>query len=109
MEIAEDKKASNIVMLDISEVSVIADYFVVCSGNSERQAKAIARDIEDELAKRGIEPLHIEGMKNEGRDQGSWILIDFGDVIAHVFTPETRDYYRLEHLWSGAKTVLVVQ
>lgn len=104
VEIASDKKASNTVLLDIQEVSVIADYFVVCSGNSERQVKAIAGDIEDELAKQDIHPLHTEG-----KDQGRWILLDYGDVIVHIFTQTERDYYRLERLWSGAKTVLVVQ
>lgn len=97
-------KASNIMLLDISKVSVIADYFVICSGNSERQTKAIAKDIEDELDKQDYGLRHREGF-----DEGRWILLDYGDVIVHIFTAAERDYYRLEKLWSGAQTVLVVQ
>lgn len=93
-------------MLDIKEVSVIADYFVICSGNSERQAEAIARDIEEQLGERDINPAHVEG---KGKGPGRWILIDYSDVIVHVFTQAERDYYRLERLWSDAKTVLIVQ
>lgn len=91
-------------MLDIRKVSVLADYFVICSGNSERQVKAIARDIEEKLDEQDIGPRHREGL-----DQGRWVLLDYGDVIVHIFTPAERDYYRLERLWSGAQTVLVVQ
>lgn len=91
-------------LLDIQNVSVIADYFVICSGNSERQVKAIARDIEDSLDKQEVHPRAKEGL-----DQGRWVLLDYGDVIVHVFAPVERDYYRLEKLWSNAQTVLVVQ
>lgn len=101
---AEEKKASNIVLLDIREVSAIADYFVICSGNSERQVKAIARDIEESLDKQEVYPASKEGL-----DQGRWVLLDYGDVIVHIFAPVERDYYRLEKLWSNAQTVLVVQ
>ncbi|HEX2913028.1 MAG TPA: ribosome silencing factor [Chloroflexia bacterium] len=104
VDIAEEKKASNIVLLDIRKVSEIADYFVICSGNSERQVKAIARDIEDKLGEMDIGPRNREGM-----DQGRWVLLDYGDVIVHIFTAAERDYYRLEKLWSNAQTVLVVQ
>lgn len=92
-------------MLDIREVSVIADYFVICSGNSERQVKAIANDIEDQLDQQhDVGVLHREGL-----DEGRWVLLDYGDVLVHVFTQTERDYYRLDKLWSSAKTVLVVQ
>lgn len=91
-------------LLDIRNVSVLADYFVICSGNSERQVKAIARDIEEQLKDSEIWVYHREGM-----DQGRWVLLDYGEVIVHVFTPSERDYYRLEKLWSGAQTVLVIQ
>jgi ribosome-associated protein len=104
VEIAEDKKASNIILLDIRNVSILADYFVICSGNSERQVKAIARDIEERLKEQEVMVAHREGM-----DPGRWVLLDYSDVIVHVFTPTERDYYRLEKLWSGAQTVLVVQ
>ncbi len=104
VDAAEDKKASNIILLDIRNVSTIADYFVICSGNSERQAKAIARGIEDDLDKNEVSPRHREGL-----DQGRWVLLDYGDVIVHIFTQAERDYYRLEKLWSEAHTVLVIQ
>ncbi|WP_342396229.1 ribosome silencing factor [Candidatus Chlorohelix sp.] len=104
VELAEDKKASNIILLDIRDVSILADYFVICSGNSERQVKAIARDIEERLKEQEVMVSHREGM-----DQGRWVLLDYSDVIVHVFTPTERDYYRLDKLWSGAQTVLVVQ
>ncbi len=104
VDLAEEKKASNIVLLDIRKVSIIADYFVICSGNSDRQVKAIARDIEDNLEKQDIRPHSKEGL-----DQGRWVLLDYGDVIVHVFAPFEREYYQLEKLWSNAQTVLVVQ
>jgi len=104
VDIAEEKKSSNITLLDIRNVSVIADYFVICSGNSERQVKAIARGIEDELDKQDVGVRHREGL-----DQGRWVLLDYGDVIVHIFTTAERDYYRLEKLWSEAQTVLVIQ
>lgn len=104
VELAEEKKASNIVLLDIRNVSILADYFVICSGNSERQVKAIASDIEDKLEEYDTHIFHREGL-----DQGRWVLLDYGDVIVHIFTTTERDYYRLERLWAGAQTVLVVQ
>lgn len=91
-------------MLDVRSVTVIADFFVICSGNSERQVKAIAQEIEEKLDESDIAPRHKEGL-----DQGRWVLMDYGDVIVHIFTPAERDYYRLEKLWSEAQTVLVVQ
>lgn len=104
VDVADEKKAENIVLLDIRKVSVLADYFVICSGNSERQVKAIARDIEEELEKQEISPRHTEGL-----DQGRWVLMDYGDVIVHIFTAAERDYYSLDKLWAGAQTLLVVQ
>jgi ribosome-associated protein len=104
VEIAEDKKASNIILLDIEEVSSLADYFVICSGNSDRQVKAIANDIEEQLEKQDMRVLHREGL-----DQARWVLLDYGDVIVHIFTPTERNYYRLENVWEHARTVLVIQ
>lgn len=91
-------------LLDISKVSIIADYFVICSGNSDRQVKAIASDIEEQLGKQDHRMLH-----REGYDQGRWVLLDYGDVIVHIFTPTERNYYRLEKVWENARTVLVIQ
>ncbi|MBI4320354.1 MAG: ribosome silencing factor [Chloroflexi bacterium] len=101
-EIAADKKASDIVLLDIGRLTTIADYFVICNGNSERQLKAITDDVLEKLKKDdGIAPLHIEGTEGSG-----WILLDYGSVIVHVFTPTERQYYKLESIWSEAPVVL---
>jgi len=105
VEIASDRKAEDIVMLDISKVSIIADYFVICSGTSDRHVKAIAREIEEKLREEdGIRPANMEGIT-----EGTWVLMDYGDVLVHVFEPKTREFYRLEQLWSEAQPVLVVQ
>ena len=101
---ASDKKASDVMILDIQEVTTIADYFVICSGNNPRQIDAIAGAIEDELRKQGARLLHREGIAEAG-----WILLDFGDVIAHIFGAKEREYYRLERVWSEAKTVVYLQ
>ncbi len=104
VDIASDKKASDILLLDIREVTTIADYFVICSGNNTRQIQAIAESIDEELGKQGARLLHREGNPENG-----WILLDFGDVIVHIFGAKEREYYRLESLWSGAKTVVYLQ
>jgi ribosome-associated protein len=104
VEIAEDRKAADIVLLDLAGLTTVADYFVICSGGSERQLGAIADAV--------IEGLRVEGVRpfgREGTPASHWILIDFGGVIVHVFTPPERDYYSLERHWSEAKTVLRVQ
>jgi ribosome-associated protein len=104
VQIAEDKKAEDILMLDIRALSVIADYFVICTGTSERQVRAIARDLDEQLGKQGITPIHIEGLSD-----ARWVLMDYNTVIVHVFDPVTRDYYRLDKLWAEAPRVLVIQ
>lgn len=104
VEIASDRKAEDIVMLDISKVSIIADYFVICTGTSDRQVRAIAREIDEQLGKDGVNPINIEGLV-----EARWVLMDYGDVLVHVFDPATRDFYRLEQLWAAAQPVLVVQ
>src|SRR6476620_8330627 len=104
VEIASDRKAEDIVMLDISKVSIIADYFVICSGTSDRQVRAIAREIDEKLGHAGVTPISIEGMTD-----AKWVLMDYGTVLVHVFDPATREFYRLEQLWAGAQPVLVVQ
>jgi len=104
VEIAEDRKAEDIVMLDIRKVSIIADYFVICTGTSDRHVKAIAKEIDQKLGDAGVNPINVEGL-----DVGEWVLMDYGAVLIHVFDRETRDYYRLEQLWAGAQPVLVVQ
>ncbi|HEU4572378.1 MAG TPA: ribosome silencing factor [Candidatus Limnocylindrales bacterium] len=104
VEIAEDRKAADIVLLDLAGLTTVADYFVICSGGSERQLDAIAEAVVEGLRAEGVRPLG-----REGTPASHWILIDFGGVIVHVFTPPERDYYGLERHWSEAKTVLRVQ
>jgi ribosome-associated protein len=104
VDIASDRKASDVLLLDIREVTTIADYFVICSANNPRQIQAIADTLEEELEKQGAKALHREGIAEAG-----WILLDFGDVIIHIFGTKEREYYRLERLWSQAKTVVYLQ
>lgn len=104
VELAEDKKAADIVLLDLTGLTTVADYFVVASGGSERQLGAIADGIVSAMRD---EKVHTYG--REGTAASHWVLIDFGSVIVHVFTPPERDYYQLERRWSEAKTVLRLQ
>jgi ribosome-associated protein len=104
VQIASDKKAEDLLMLDIRGLSVIADYFVICTGTSDRQVRAISKELQEQLKAQGARPSHVEGM-----DAANWVLLDYGSVIIHVFDPATRDYYRLERHWAEAPRVLVVQ
>jgi ribosome-associated protein len=104
VELAEDKKAADIVLLDVAQLTTLADAFVICSGGSERQLEAIADGILSGLRHEGVRPIGREGVA-----ASHWILLDFGGVIVHIFTPPERDYYQLEKVWSEAKTVLRVQ
>jgi ribosome-associated protein len=104
VELAEDKKAADIVLLDLAELTSLADYFVICSGGSERQLDAIANGVIGGLRDEGLRPIGREGLP-----ASHWVLVDFGTVIVHVFTPPERDFYQLEKHWSEAKTVLRVQ
>jgi len=99
-EAALEKKALDVTVLDLSGLTVIADYFVICSGESTTQVKAVAEFIEQEFAKKRIRPLGVEGAAHS-----HWILLDYGDVIIHVFEKETRAYYNLEKLWMDAKVI----
>jgi ribosome-associated protein len=104
VELAEDKKAADIILLDLGELTTLADAFVICSGGSERQIAAIADGIVEGLRDERTKPIG-----REGTAESHWVLIDYGSVIVHVFTPPERDYYQLERHWSGARTVLRVQ
>lgn len=104
VELAEDKKAADIVLLELGELTTIADAFVICSGGSERQIAAIADGIAEVLRDEGTKPIG-----REGTAESHWVLLDYGSVIVHVFTPPERDYYGLETHWSGARTVIRVQ
>ena len=104
VELAEDKKAADIVLLDLSALTTMADFFVVCSGGSERQLDAIADGIISGLRDERTRPIG-----REGTPASHWVLIDYGSVIVHIFTPPERDYYGLEKHWSEARTILRVQ
>ena len=102
--IANDKQASNIVLLDTRSVCSFADYFVICSGDSERQIAAIYDEIAHILKKEGVKLHHREGTADSG-----WLLLDFGNVIVHIFAPFEREYYQLENLWSQATPIIRIQ
>jgi ribosome-associated protein len=104
VELAEDKKAADIVLLDLTGLTTLADAFVICSGGSERQLDAIADGILEGLRAEKVRPIGREGMA-----VSHWVLLDFGAVVVHIFTPPERDYYSLEKHWSEARTVLRVQ
>ncbi|MDP4098105.1 ribosome silencing factor [Paenibacillus sp. P96] len=100
---ADDKKAMNIVALDLRGISLVADYFMICHGNSDTQVQAIVTGIRKEVMEKGGIVKGIEGM-----DSARWVLIDLGDVIVHVFHRDEREYYNIERLWSDAKVVETV-
>ena len=94
---AIDKKAIDVVVLDVQGLSSVADYFLVCSGRSTPHVKSISDAIREELKEEGSRPLHAEGQADSG-----WLLLDYGDVLMHVFLEDTRAYYALERLWGDA-------
>ena len=95
-----DKKAENIDILDISELTSLGDYFIICTCNSTAQVRACVDEVEEKMAEHGVNPSHKEGYNG-----GNWVLIDFGDIIVHVMQRETRDFYALERLWDDAKRI----
>jgi ribosome-associated protein len=101
VEIAAGKKAGNILMLDMRGVTLLADYYVLCDGTSSRQINAITDELIEKLKREGTRPATTEGTPESG-----WVLVDFGSVIAHIFSPEQRAYYQLEELWHGAPIVV---
>lgn len=104
VEAASEKQAIDIVLLDTREVCSFADYFVICNGDSSRQIKAIYDEVQHQLKKAGIVPHHHEGTVDSG-----WLLLDFGNVVAHIFAHFEREYYQLDQLWSQASTVVRIQ
>ncbi|MCC9074515.1 ribosome silencing factor [Litorilinea aerophila] len=106
MDLVEEKQATDIVLLDIHDQTTIADYFVIATVDNERQAQAIESDLLEKLkVEQNIRPLGIEGSQERG---SGWILLDYGDVIVHLFTEEARQYYKLEELWNKANVVVKV-
>jgi ribosome-associated protein len=97
-----EKKAKDLIILSVREFSAFADYFIICSGTSDRQVRAVAAAIRESLKKEGILPLGVEG-----EDSGRWILLDYDDVIIHVFLESARTFYDLEKLWSEATRMAV--
>lgn len=95
----DDKKAEQIEVIQITELSVVADYFVIASGTSNTHVRALAGEVEDQLSKHGVEVGHIEGRAT------GWILLDYGSVVVHVFHRESREYYNLERLWADGKVI----
>jgi len=104
VDAASEKQASNIVLLDVRETCTFTDFFVICSGESARQIRSISDDIEGTLKKEGARSHHHEGSLESG-----WFLLDYTDVVVHIFGAAEREFYKLEELWSDAKVVLRVQ
>jgi ribosome-associated protein len=99
-EAAADKKASDILVLDVSQLVVITEFFVIVSGSNDRQVKTIAQEIEHRLKETGL-----RARSREGEREGEWVLLDFGDLVVHVFQPAAREFYRIEHLWDDAPRI----
>lgn len=96
-EVADEKKAREVVVLKVGDLTSVADYFIICSGQSTIQVRAIADGILDAMEEVEAVPRHIEGYKH-----GHWVLLDYGDVVVHVFLADERDYYGIERLWRDA-------
>jgi ribosome-associated protein len=104
VDVAADKKAGDVTLIDIREVTTLADYFVLATGTSERQLNAISSGIQDRMDERHIALFRVEGVPADG-----WILLDYGQIIVHIFAPEQRAYYDLERRWKDAPTVVRIQ
>jgi ribosome-associated protein len=102
VDIVSDKQAEDVVMLDLREASIITDYFVLCSGTSERQIKALTDEIVQTLSRENRQ----KPLRTEGKADSEWVLLDYGGVVVHIFSPEMRDLYRLEKVWAQAVPVL---
>lgn len=100
----EDRQAADILLLDVSEITILADYFILCTANSERHLGALGDDISKQLKGDAGRPLNIEGTTESG-----WVLIDYGDVVVHLFLSAVRDFYALEDLWQAAQMVVHIQ
>ncbi len=93
----DEKKAEDIKAIEITELTIVADCFIIASGTSSTHVKALAGEVEDRMTKAGVEPQHIEGRAT------GWILLDYGTVVVHIFDEKSREYYNLERLWQDAK------
>ena len=99
VKILDNKKAVDIEAIETTERTIVSDYFVIANGTSNTHVKALADEVEFELGKLGVEPLHVEGRAT------GWILLDYNDVLVHVFQPESRQYYNIERLWNDAARI----
>jgi ribosome-associated protein len=97
---AEDRKAVDLRVLHLEKVSDFTDYFLICSGTSERQVQAIADSVQERMREKRVRPLHVEGY-----NRGQWVLLDYGDLVVHIFQEEPRRFYSLERLWGDAPDV----
>ena len=95
-------KADDMVVLDLRKLSYSFDFFVICSGSSDRRIRSIADEVREGLAAKGVRPGHVEG-----RQDARWVLLDYGAVVGHLFSPEARSFYRLDHLWADAPRLSV--
>jgi ribosome-associated protein len=103
--VVEDKKAEDIVLLDLRPDAIIADFFIICTGNSERQLRALADNVRENVKEHfGKLPFSVEGAAESG-----WVLMDYGDVVVHIFQEEKRRYYDLEGLWRSAHVLVSIQ
>ena len=99
-DVLDAKKAHKLKVLRVNDQTVITDYFVICTGNSSTQVKSLGGEVEYRLGLRGVDPTHFEG-----RDNNSWIVLDYSSVIVHIFSRESRDFYKLEKLWADAEEI----
>jgi ribosome-associated protein len=104
VDVAVDKKASDVTLIEIGKVTTLADYFVIATGTSDRQIGAVANAIEDRMEEDGVRLLRRDGMPADG-----WVLLDYGQIIVHIFGQEERAYYDLERRWNEAPTLLRIQ
>ena len=101
-KVLDTKKAANVKVLKVRDLTVLTDYFVIANGTSATHVKSLAEEVEFQLEQQGVRPL-----RTEGYDSKNWILLDYGEVIVHVFYPQAREFYDLEHLWADADPVEV--
>lgn len=99
-EACEEKKGGDITVLDLRKLNAIASYFVISSGNSDRHVRAIAENVAARLSEKRVDTKHVEG-----KEDARWVLLDYGDVIVHIFYHETRKFYNLERLWGNARRI----
>ena len=99
-EALADKKGEDIRVIDIAGISVLADYFIIASGNSSTQTRTLAEEVEYQMSQAGVEP-----NRKEGYNGSNWVILDYGDIVVHIFYKETRDYYQLERLWADGEKI----